>query len=715
MALNEEIKAVTPVLLSWLANPAKFWSNKSNKKLRSIRNYIEPLFTEFINLLREVNPENVTTLQDLQNKNFDEIESEQKCEILRNILQEAVEQNQKVKNFILLFNEILLKLSLNIFFQEEEYCCYSRKYSKQIDQLAAIRHSIYEKSLPKPTSSSVSIIGFITGIVSNCISSFNKDIFIKSCKPKQSSRLQDRIKDALKTYCIERCPQSLPFLYVHADMDDFVIINHTATLDVEVSRELNDWYISEASKTGKIEINETRKLLIQVIPKANFDTVGEDRVEIEVSTLENPTHFYFDLKATYLGDGEVWVVARQNQIPLTTLKLKPKIVQRRADIQGLNKTVQKKTLFNPPLLAAPPHKLSIIERFHGQKVSYRYELESPTLDIMAWYESDVIGIDRNEYIKNLYQQIEERWINSQEDVDDFAAELRAFGGQLLDELFPEKLQKVLWEHRDDINSIMVVSTEPFIPWELVHLKPPGQHHLPNEVRFLGQMGLVRWLYDVGWPPTLIKIRPGQVYYVIPHYPLRNYQLLEAEQESDFLEDKFQAVPVEPQPMPVRRLISHPNQFDLLHFACHGAAEHDRPLSTKLLLEGRMEEREYCEAYLSVTTVGQHTNLNTLDNRPMVVLNACQVGRSGYNLTGVSGFAQAFLNGGAGAFVGPLWSVGDTPARIFTETLYSQLLEGQELAQATTTARHAAQETGDATWLAYAVYGHPNLKLCFTPN
>ncbi len=701
MALNEEINAATLILLSWLANPAKFWSNKSDKKLRSLRNSLEPLLARLIKLLREVTPENAATLQDLQNKNLDEPKTELKtvpepeCEILRNMLQKAGEQNPEIKNLILsihqILNQILLKSSLS------ENIGYEGESVKQIGQIGQCRSINFGELIPeRETYFITGVSGSISvpGVAFNCINS---------------------LPEHIPEHIIEIYSQSLPLLYVHADMDDIVIINHKVTLDVEVSRELKDWYESEASKTGKIEINETRKLLIQVIPKANFDLDGEDRVEVEVSTLSSPAHFYFDLKANYLGDGEVWVVARQNQIPLTTLKLKPKIVQSRADIQILNKTVQQKTLFNPPPLAEPLNQLFITEHFHGQEVSYRYEMLSPALGIMGCYESDVIRIDRNEYIKNLYQEIEERWVSSQDDIEAFAAELRAFGGQLWDELFPRELQEVLWAHWNDINSIMVISTEPFIPWELVHLKPPGQHNLPNEVRFLGQLGLVRWLYDVGWPPTQIKIRPGQVHYVIPHYPLEDYQLLEAEQEAYFLEDKFQAVSIEPQPNSVRSLISHPNQFDLLHFACHGVAEPNKTLSTKLLLEGWMKQRQYCHAYLSATTVREYTNLNTLDNRPMVVLNACQVGRSGYSLTGVSGFAQAFLKGGAGAFVGPLWSVGDTPARIFTETLYSQLLEGQELAQAATTARRAAQETGDATWLAYAVYGHPNLKLCFTPN
>ena len=50
---------------------------------------------------------------------------------------------------------------------------------------------------------------------------------------------------------------------------------------------------------------------------------------------------------------------------------------------------------------------------------------------------------------------------------------------------------------------------------------------------------------------------------------------------------------------------------------------------------------------------------------MVVLNACQVGRTGYQSTSIGGFAEAFLKGGAGAFVGTLWSVGDQPPSTFS--------------------------------------------------
>jgi CHAT domain-containing protein len=225
------------------------------------------------------------------------------------------------------------------------------------------------------------------------------------------------------------------------------------------------------------------------------------------------------------------------------------------------------------------------------------------------------------------------------------------------------------------------------------------------------MGLVRWLYDSGWPPERLQVRPTRARYVIPDYPDRRYELPEAQAEREFLEKTFGATAVEPQPTPVRKLISTRGAFDLLHFAGHGAAETDAITEARLLLQGRVEDGRYIEAPFTTTTVNTRSNLTGADgSRPLVVLNACQTGRLGYALTGIGGFAQAFLNGGAGAFIGTQWSVGDVPGRVFTETFYRQLLDGATVAEATTESRERARADGDATWLAYAVYAHPHARL-----
>jgi len=199
--------------------------------------------------------------------------------------------------------------------------------------------------------------------------------------------------------------------------------------------------------------------------------------------------------------------------------------------------------------------------------------------------------------------------------------------------------------------------------------------------------------------------------VIPDYPDRRYTLPEAQAERRFLEEAFGATAVEPQPTPVRQLISTKGAFDLLHFAGHGAAETDAITEARLLLQGRIEDGRYIEAPFTTTTVNTRANLTATDgSRPLVVLNACQAGRLGYALTGIGGFAQAFLKGGAGFFIGTQWSVGDVPARVFTETFYRQLLDGATVAEATVASRERARADGDATWLAYAVYAHPHARL-----
>jgi CHAT domain-containing protein len=280
---------------------------------------------------------------------------------------------------------------------------------------------------------------------------------------------------------------------------------------------------------------------------------------------------------------------------------------------------------------------------------------------------------------------------------------------MFNDLIPSDVQQVLWDNRDKIDSILVIAEEPFIPWELVHLGEPGKP-LSADTRFLGQMGLVRWLHEAGWPNEQLSIRDGQARYVIPHYPHPDYVLPEAQLESQFLETEFGATAVAPKSGEVPKLLAKPGAFDLLHFACHGVADLDNISGAQLLMEGRVEGTKYILDPLTATTAEAHANLKSDHQAPMIVLNACQAGRAGYKLTGVGGFAQAFLRRGAGAFVGTLWSVGDSPARNFTEEFYRQLKGGKTISEATIEAREKARSAGDATWLAYVVYGHPHAIL-----
>jgi CHAT domain-containing protein len=133
---------------------------------------------------------------------------------------------------------------------------------------------------------------------------------------------------------------------------------------------------------------------------------------------------------------------------------------------------------------------------------------------------------------------------------------------------------------------------------------------------------------------------------------------------------------------------------------------------KIMLDDRMLGGNFTRQFLSATDVFETARLAAADGTgPLVVLNACQAGLGGEQLSSLGGFARAFLDAGAQAFVACLWSVKQQPSRVFVECLYEQLIAGAPLAQAVSSARDEARTPEDpATWLAYAVYGRPDATL-----
>jgi hypothetical protein len=521
----------------------------------------------------------------------------------------------------------------------------------------------------------------------------------------------------------------------HAEMNGRVVISQFTNVEVIISREVIERAAGAASKGRQRAAAPKDKMEVEVVPVSNFESVGDFRTTVAPPQKGKPRHLNFGLKATHTGAGEVMVLVYQRQSILVNLVLRPRVVKTLGDGGSVRKTANSRPAAEADKSSRPLHELYIRELnpMPGM-IRYLFYMKSPALGIQQDWETEVQMDNRRQYVENIYRNIEEQWGDSEADVDRFAAALRAYGGQLFDELIPKELKSLLWKHREDIKSIHIISNEPFIPWEIVHLKSPGrggQTRMPRETKFLGQMGVVRWLLpSVGSPPQRLHIRKGRARYVLPKYIAESLKLPEAESEIDFVREKFSARPVPPFEDSLRRLLSKPGAFDLLHLACHGHARMDNLSNAQLILQRDFVRGRYVTESLKWEVAQQFANLATDENRPMIVLNACQTGRVGYapqsgarkaprrilsgradyRMSGLGGFARAFIEKGAGAFVGTLWNIGDNPARTFIETLYTQLLDGSTLAQATVKAREKARLAGDATWLAYVVYGHPHMKL-----
>jgi hypothetical protein len=511
--------------------------------------------------------------------------------------------------------------------------------------------------------------------------------------------------------------------HVFADMPPELRVGEQVTLHVEISADELARATGETAKAGKLAdaFDPSKPLLVQILARKNVEVVGDDRATVQAPRPADPSvELFFDVVGTHAGTGEVWVTVRQGAPPLLTLVLNPEIAtasSRRSTALARRGRARAESLLPAivPVGWSMP-TLHVNERTSGNTITYEYELDLLDLGIHP-FSSAALG-DRDSYVDGIYKTLETTWANTKQDVRNFAAEVRTYGGQLFDELFPPELQAMLWKHRSRLKNIRVLSTEPFIPWELIHLKDPATGLLPRKDMYLGQMGLVRWLLGTSGAPVQLQIRPGKAWYVIPNYPDKNWALPQTVTEANFLTKTFNARPVTPDRESVMALLKKRDRVDIFHFAGHGGATGGNVQDARIYLQGHIDPEApddigpYITDELTAQRVKQEGNIADRDKpiRPLVVLNACQAGRAGMQLTSIGGFADAFIHAGAGAFISSLWTVGDEPAATFSTEFYEQLKRGRTVADASVAAREKARAAGDPTWLAYVVYAHPDAKL-----
>jgi len=499
--------------------------------------------------------------------------------------------------------------------------------------------------------------------------------------------------------------------HFRAETDDEYVLGQVQTVEVTISRDVLRAAGRRVSKIGSAKVKATKPLVVECMPmlRVSLQDPADARVDIPVPAPGVPTELRFDLKGNEVGNAQVRVQVRQGPLPLVTLTLDFSVVEARSGTRRPVTVAADMAEF--PALPSATDELRIIQmQPTGQKTQYRYELRLPSVRVQAPFESPLLDTDPASYVASIHRRIEERWAQLSSEKEAFARDLRAIGSDLFDELFPLELKQLLWQHRQTIRSVQVLSSEPFIPWELVFLRDPAQRKPGADAAFLGELGVVRWLVN-GYPPEALRIRKGKARYVIPAYAPPN-ELPDAQDEIDMLKKRFGATEVPAEAEAVYDLLERPGSFDLLHFACHGAADAADIGTARLEMPGKPRlDGSLSEEDVLATTVRHEAELRADGMQPIVVLNACQSGRSGYTLKGMGGFAEAFIEAGAGVFVGSSWSIGDAPAFSFMNEFYAQLIDARKpLATAAAAARKKARDDGDATWLAYVVYGHPRAKV-----
>ncbi len=294
-------------------------------------------------------------------------------------------------------------------------------------------------------------------------------------------------------------------------------------------------------------------------------------------------------------------------------------------------------------------------------------------------------------------------------LEEIGSELEDLGRWLYRELFPPELRIAYRRFRHAVTTLQITSDEPWIPWELVK---PYDDSDPEEIiddDFLClEFQLTRWLAGDTAPAGAIPVTrlaaigaERQTAGPRLPYAAREHEVLAA------LARCSAEVADASQPQitftGLKQLLAN-GGLGLLHFVGHSEYAADHPDDSRI----ELADRPFRARNLSGTP---QTRIRR--DRPLVFLNTCHAARQGWALTGLGGWAEAWVRDcGCGAFIAPQWILSDRQAYEFARRFYSALRRGSTFGEATRQARLRLKnkEPGRLDWLAYSIYAHPNGRL-----
>ena len=332
----------------------------------------------------------------------------------------------------------------------------------------------------------------------------------------------------------------------------------------------------------------------------------------------------------------------------------------------------------------------------------------------------VLHADTRSYHAEIYQRLSDLTDvfdiqrDSPDTMEAVDRQLRSLGQSLWNDLIPEGLQQLYALERAEWHgrSLLVVTDEPHIPWELMWPYGYQGESWEDEQPWCMSMRMTRWLHQDGegaglhGPPSQLEIE--RFAFAGPS----DMSLAAIETEGQQLRTLMQTAGIAeagPDLGSLARIqaLLESGDYDWLHLASHGEFSAERPdTGSAILLEGG-------EALAPDALIGPQVQGHIFRQRPSFVLNACHAGRQGWALTQLGGWVNRLVGSGAGLFVGPLWTVTDSSAQLFAVQFYERLLAGNTVSEALHAARRQIRELGDPTWLAYSAYAHPNARLTRT--
>jgi multiple sugar transport system ATP-binding protein len=266
--------------------------------------------------------------------------------------------------------------------------------------------------------------------------------------------------------------------------------------------------------------------------------------------------------------------------------------------------------------------------------------------------------------------------------------LKGMGATLYKSLVPSELKQALWENRNNIKYLNILSRAEPMPWELLYISNPAG---TAGGEFIADAATVtRWRYG---PPAGRQISKKNPYFVLP-----NGSPTKAQEEVTYARKKLGVGNIVDQ-LDDLLLLLIAGQFSLLHFASHNVAN---PTTTGGLYI------PFGSSKFDIAFMGAWSKNQFRSQHPLVFMNSCTSGGAVPLYTDMAGWAEKFLEAGCGAFIGSLWEIRDASALTFAEHFYDEFTGGKNLGESIRAARSVLKRS-DPTYLAYTLYGNPLAK------
>jgi len=454
-------------------------------------------------------------------------------------------------------------------------------------------------------------------------------------------------------------------------------------------------YLSAQAEGGPalpVAVPVGSEVKVTVACRAGFESVGPVEGSLVVVDEDETLPLNFTVRATEPGPGRIDVIAYRGVQPLGRLVLRPTV----APASDPRRAAEAHESPLAPLTVRQPDlSLLILESRIGGEIALTMRLSATDSSLglnfkpfgPVPFRTSPVG-----YLREFFQGIDALPIGSAGERAIAERKLQAKGTHLFKTLFPKDLQALLWSLKERIKTVQIQSEEPWVPWELCRLQGEEGGQIVHGPYMCEAFEVTRWLPGL---PLQLEITLKNLGLVVPKRSGLRYVRRERDYLLSLANGERRVNPVPARYLDVVKELDS-GSYDGWHFSGHGRARSPDPNRSAMVLEAG---DELIPEDLSMAS-------SVRNARPLVFLNACQIGQSAMSLTDIGGWAAQFLRAGAVAFIGAYWSILDDTAYEFCQAFYGRLLSGVPIGRAVREARLAVKSAQDLTWLAYTVYAHP---------